>query len=52
MEYGRIFAIGITYVSVKWGRFYENFLRLKFSKALMKPGIVQGQNEHNRENQW
>ena len=34
------------------GSFLWEFLRLKFSKALMKPGIVQGQNEHNCENQW
>ena len=34
---------------VEVGRFYE-YEMAKFSKALMNPGFVQDQNEHNRMN--
>ena len=39
----------VTYVRVEVGRFYE-YEMAKFSKALMNPGFVQDQNEHNRMN--
>ena len=34
----------------KCGRFLKNLKNTKFSKALIKSGIVQAQNKHNDEN--
>lgn len=37
-------------MSDKYSRFFENTKKIKFSKALMKPRVVQSWNEHNYEN--
>ena len=50
VRYNIILLIEVTYVSVRVTVSVRIDKNARFSKALMKPRVVQGQNEHNNEN--